>query len=104
MKKLCPRTKLTVEQFTDDCLPDGVISVTKEFFDLPVHSLLDLTSYEIYIYKIPYPNDQDRLYAKSVNAPYPFQQIKRGEYIVTLLDGYSFVETDRHFCAEEFNN
>ena len=102
MKILYPRTLLTAEQFTDECTPDGVITLPKEFFDLVDDSHLDLSSKENYIYKIPFPEDHDKKLANSIKAQYPFQWIEKGDYVITRLDGYSFVETDRVFCQEHF--
>jgi hypothetical protein len=104
MKILDHRTLLTGEQFTDYCTPDGVINVPKELFNHVTDIYPDLFASKIYIYKIPYPNESDKNLAYSLNAPYPFQWIQKGDFIITLLDGYSFVENDLIFCAEHFTN
>ena len=96
MKKLYTKNTIVAEQFTDYCIPDGVIIAPEEFrnliddFQLPPGEV-------IYIFRAESSDSTDCLIGNFLNAPYPFQWIEKGDYVVTDVDNYSFVLTEKAF-------
>jgi hypothetical protein len=97
MKKLYTCNTIAAEQFTDECTPDGVIPAPKEFHDLLADFPLEQSESGLYIYKTPYPDDNDELFTKYLDAPCPFSPIEKGDYVVTHKGGYSTVITEKSF-------
>lgn len=98
MKKLytCTSTTIAAEQFTDDCTPEGVILAPGEFLKLIDDFQLPLGE-PIYIFKTTSPDETDYGMGNFLNAPYPFQWIEKGDYVVTHWGGYSIVITEKSF-------
>lgn len=102
MKKLYTNSTITAEQFTDECTPEGVIPAPKEFMDLFADFQPGIVGSGFYMYEIPYPDDDDKLYASYLNAPYPFYPIEKGDYVITQNGGYSTVIPEKVFKREYF--
>lgn len=98
MKKLYTNRIVTMEQFTDDFTPKGVMIADPIFRTVLVPSLQKaLEDSIIYLFKYPKPDISDREVAKLYNVPFPFTWIHKGDYVVTSTSGYSRVVTKEEF-------
>jgi hypothetical protein len=100
MKRTLIEDRVKVEQFTDDCIPDGVIEATDEILDVIVFLQKRKSSEGYYIYKVPFPSHADIEFAEYFNIDHPFQWIKKGDYIVTFTGTYSYVIDEKRFLRD----
>jgi hypothetical protein len=93
MSKNILRTRLRVEQFTDDLIPEGVIKAPDEILDIIAFFQKEKTSEVQYIYIVPIPSLKDLEFAEYYDIAFPFQYINKGDYVVSLSGIYSCVIT-----------
>jgi hypothetical protein len=91
MKNTRIEDRLSVVQFTDDFIPEGVIKAPDEILDVIAFFKKENTSEVHYIYKVPIPSAVDLEFAECFDVAFPFQFINKGDYVVSLSGIYSCV-------------
>lgn len=78
-------------QFTDTYTPPGVMIAEDHIVNnVLVPSVRDeLMGRDIFLYKLPKPNEWNIEVAQVVGSPFPFDWIRHGDYVVTYPSGYS---------------
>ena len=95
MKNTRIEDRLSVVQFTDDFIPEGVIKAPDEILDVIAFFQKENTSEVHYIYKVPIPSATDLEFAECYGVAFPFQYINKGDYILSLSGVYSFVVKEK---------
>jgi len=96
MRKTTTEDRFTIEQFTDDFIPEGVVKAPDEILDVIISFHDEKTSEVFYIYRVPIPSAEDLEFAEYYDAAFPFQFINKGDYIFCLSGVYSCVVKVKH--------
>lgn len=99
MKKVYTDNPVIAEQFTDQCMPEGVMAAPDEFIEKVLVGSLRYEAKEkgAYIFKYPKPSDCNKEVAELFGVPFSFDWIKKGDYVLTYPSGYARVEAKESF-------
>jgi hypothetical protein len=93
MKRTYTNNPIIAEQFTDDCIPNGVMVADPEFYKVLIQPYKDyVLEHGAYIFKLPQPDESDVQIANNLDVPFPFAWIEKGDYVLTYKSGYSRTE------------